>query len=100
MTPTMRSRRPRAARGADARDRRASHQARLKSLARSEIPEGERAGEWIERVRDAGYKAAIERVFVIREDAFDWNGPQHITPRLTTEEIHYALTQHPLWTRE
>jgi len=67
------------------------HQARLKILGRAEILEGARAGEWIERVRDAGYKAAIERVFVIRVDAFDWNCPQHITPRFTTEEIQDAL---------
>ena len=67
------------------------HQARLKILGRAEILEGERAGEWIERVRDAGYKAAIERVFVIRLDAFDWNCSQHITPRFTTEEIQDAL---------
>jgi predicted RNA-binding protein with PIN domain len=50
-----------------------------------------RAGEWIERVRDASYKAAIERVFVIRVDAFDWNCPQHIAPRFTTEELQDAL---------
>ena len=35
--------------------------------------------------------AAIERVFVIRIDAFDWNCPQPITPRFTTEEIQDAL---------
>jgi predicted pyridoxine 5'-phosphate oxidase superfamily flavin-nucleotide-binding protein len=67
------------------------HQARLKILGRAEILEGERAGQWIERVRDPGYKAAIERVFVIHVDAFDWNCPQHITPRYTTEEIQDAL---------
>jgi hypothetical protein len=49
------------------------------------------AGEWIERVRDASHKAAIERVFVIRVDAFDWNCPLHITPRFTTEELQDAL---------
>ena len=30
-------------------------------------------------------------VFVIRVDAFDWNCPQHITPRFTTEEIQAAV---------
>ena len=34
-----------------------------------------------------GYKAVIERVFVIHLEAFDWNCPQHITPRYTAEEI-------------
>ena len=58
-------------------------QARLKILGRAEILEGGDAREWIERVRDPGYKAVIERVFVIRVEAFDWNCPQHITPRFT-----------------
>jgi uncharacterized protein len=66
-------------------------QARLKILGRAEILEGEKATEWIERLRDPGYKAVIERVFVIRVEAFDWNCPQHITPRFTEEEIRDAL---------
>ncbi|MEO0603385.1 MAG: pyridoxamine 5'-phosphate oxidase family protein [Myxococcota bacterium] len=28
----------------------------------------------------------VERLFVIDVDAFDWNCPQHITPRFTAEE--------------
>src|SRR5262249_10254735 len=66
-------------------------QARLKMLGRAEILEGEPARAWIERVRDPGYKAVIERVCVIRVEAFDWNCPQHITPRFTAEQIHEAL---------
>ncbi len=56
-------------------------QARLKILGRAEIFDGEPAKTWIDRVRDPHYKAVIERVFVIHVDAFDWNCPQHITPR-------------------
>ena len=67
------------------------HQARLKILGRAEIVEGEPAAAWIARVRDPRYKAAIERVFLIRLDAFDWNCPQHITPRYTAEEIQAAV---------
>jgi predicted pyridoxine 5'-phosphate oxidase superfamily flavin-nucleotide-binding protein len=37
-----------------------------------------------------GYKARIERIFVLRLDAFDWNCPQHITPRFTEAEIEEA----------
>jgi predicted pyridoxine 5'-phosphate oxidase superfamily flavin-nucleotide-binding protein len=66
-------------------------QAGLKILGRAEIFEGEKAEEWIERVRIPGYKAGIERVFVIRVEAFDWNSPQHITPRFTEDEIREAL---------
>ncbi|MEO7761583.1 MAG: hypothetical protein ABIS68_06700 [Casimicrobiaceae bacterium] len=34
-----------------------------------------------------GYKARIERVALIDVIAFDWNCPQHITPRFTLDEI-------------
>jgi hypothetical protein len=54
-------------------------QARLKILGRAEVLEGDPAREWTERLRDPGYKAVIERVNVIRVEAFDWNCPQHIT---------------------
>lgn len=73
------------------------NQTRLKILGRAEIPEGEKAKEWISRVRDPDYKAMIERVFVIRVEAFDWNCPQHITPRFTVDEIRDVLA--PIETR-
>ena len=66
-------------------------EARLKILGRAEIVEGQGAREWIDRVRDPRYKAAVERVFVIHVDAFDWNCSQHITPRYTAEEIQDAV---------
>jgi len=66
-------------------------QARLKILGRAEVCEGEAAREWIERLREPAYKAVIERVYVIRVEAFDWNCQQHITPRFTAEQIQEAL---------
>jgi predicted pyridoxine 5'-phosphate oxidase superfamily flavin-nucleotide-binding protein len=66
-------------------------QARLKILGRAEILEGGEAREWIYRVHDPRYRAVIERVFVIRVEAFDWNCPQHITPRFTADEIQEVL---------
>jgi predicted pyridoxine 5'-phosphate oxidase superfamily flavin-nucleotide-binding protein len=62
-------------------------QARLKILGRVDVLEGEPARAWMDRVRLSGYKAVIERVFVIHVEAFDWNCPQHITPRYTADEI-------------
>jgi predicted pyridoxine 5'-phosphate oxidase superfamily flavin-nucleotide-binding protein len=67
------------------------NQARLKILGRAEIVEGERAKEWIERLRERGYQAVIERAYVIKLEAFDWNCQQHITPRYTEEEIREVL---------
>lgn len=66
-------------------------QARLKILGHVEIFEGDKASDWIARVRVPDYKAVIERVFVIHVEAYDWNCPQHITPRYTAEEIRDAL---------
>jgi predicted pyridoxine 5'-phosphate oxidase superfamily flavin-nucleotide-binding protein len=66
-------------------------QTRLKVLGRAEILDGEAAHDWIERWREPGYQAVIERVYVIKVEAFDWNCPQHITPRFTAEEIQEAL---------
>jgi predicted pyridoxine 5'-phosphate oxidase superfamily flavin-nucleotide-binding protein len=66
-------------------------QTRLKILGRAEIFDGEAAREWIERLREPGNKAVIERAYVIRVEAFDWNCPQYITPRFTEEQIREAL---------
>ena len=68
-------------------------QSRLKILGRAEIFEGEQALEWIEKLRDPGYKASLDRAFVIHVEAFDWNCPQHITPRFTTEQIQDAVAR-------
>lgn len=39
------------------------------------------------------YRARIERVGVIEVEAFDWNCPQHITPRFTIDEVDAVLAQ-------
>jgi predicted pyridoxine 5'-phosphate oxidase superfamily flavin-nucleotide-binding protein len=66
-------------------------QARLKILGRVEVLEGDAAREWIERLRDPDYNATVERVYVIRVEAFNWNCQQHITPRFTAEQIQEEL---------
>jgi len=66
-------------------------QTRLKILGRTEVFDGEAGREWMARLREPGSKDVIERVYVIRVEAFDWNCPQHITPRFTEEQIREAL---------
>jgi hypothetical protein len=39
-----------------------------------------------------GYKGKLERAFLLHLETFDWNCPQHITPRFTIEEIEAALS--------
>ncbi len=41
----------------------------------------------LERVALPSYKAKVERALVFHLEAFDWNCPQHITPRFTQDEI-------------
>jgi uncharacterized protein len=66
-------------------------QARLKILGRVQVLEGEAAQGWVGRLQDSDYKAVVERVYLIRVEAFDWNCQQHITPRFTEEQIQEAL---------
>ena len=42
-------------------------------------------------VTDGAYGAKIERIFRLRLVSFDWNCPQHITPRFTEEEVSEAV---------
>lgn len=60
---------------------------RLKIFARTEVFDAGEAPDLIEKLTDANYPAKIERAVILRVEAFDWNCPQHITPRYTTEEI-------------
>jgi uncharacterized protein len=68
-------------------------QARLKILGRVDILEGEQAETWLPRVRMPQEKTEIERVFVIHVEAFDWNCPQHITPRYTADELREGMRE-------
>ncbi|HYP13873.1 MAG TPA: pyridoxamine 5'-phosphate oxidase family protein [Bryobacteraceae bacterium] len=75
-------------------------QARLKLLGRAEIFSGEAAREWIERLREPGYQAVIERAYIIRVEAFSWNCPQHIQQRFTADQIRDVLEPYELRLRE
>ncbi len=59
---------------------------RLKILGRLRIV-GHDEPDILEQLEPADYKARIERGFLITIEAFDWNCPQHITPRFTLAEI-------------
>ncbi|MBS1811156.1 MAG: pyridoxamine 5'-phosphate oxidase family protein [Acidobacteria bacterium] len=64
-----------------------AHRQRLKIYARIEVIEAKDAPELIAQLQAPEYKAQIERAMVLHVEAFDWNCPQHITPRYTIEEI-------------
>jgi len=67
------------------------NQRRLKLLARLEVRALADDPELATRLALPGYKALPERAFVLHVEAFDWNCPQHITPRFTEAEITEAL---------
>jgi predicted pyridoxine 5'-phosphate oxidase superfamily flavin-nucleotide-binding protein len=61
---------------------------RLKILGHAcEVGRGDAA---LERLIVPGYGARVERGILVAVAAFDWNCPQHITPRYTVEEIQAA----------
>lgn len=60
---------------------------RLKIWARIEVFEAKDAPELIRKLQSPDYPAKIERAMILHVEAFDWNCPQHITPRFTIEEI-------------
>lgn len=67
-------------------------QSRLKILGRASILEGDdEAARLLETLRVPGEKTPAERAIVIHIEAFDWNCPQHITPRYTEEELTSVL---------
>ena len=69
-----------------------AHQTRLKILGHAEIHENTpEAKEWIDRLYLPEEDARPERAVLIHVEAYDWNCPQHITPRYTQEELAEAL---------
>ena len=67
---------------------------RMKLLGRVSIIEdrGEEIDqETLAQLEVADYRAAVERGFLIHVEAFDWNCPQHITPRYSEAHIQDLL---------
>ena len=64
------------------------NRARLKLLGRAKSTNDP---EILQKLSPDGYAATIERAFLIGVAAFDWNCPQHITPRFTVDDIESAV---------
>ncbi|NYF90091.1 pyridoxamine 5'-phosphate oxidase family protein [Tunturiibacter empetritectus] len=68
------------------------NQTRLKILGRVEIHEHDsEAPALIESFRPTEKSSVVERVILIHVEGFDWNCPQHITPRYTAEQIQEVI---------
>jgi predicted pyridoxine 5'-phosphate oxidase superfamily flavin-nucleotide-binding protein len=63
---------------------------RLKLLGHARIVSPDET-KLLARLDMPAYRARVERGFVINIAAYDWNCPQHITPRFTQAEIESAI---------
>jgi len=63
---------------------------RLKLLGRVRLV-GDDEPELLAQLEQDDYRAVVERGFVIQIEAFDWNCPQHITPRYTDADIEATV---------
>jgi uncharacterized protein len=70
---------------------------RLKIYARIAVKDLSADGALAEKLALPGYQAKPERAILVHLEAFDWNCPQHITPRFTEAELAPALA--PIRTR-
>ncbi|MCJ8318118.1 MAG: 2Fe-2S iron-sulfur cluster-binding protein [Colwellia sp.] len=59
---------------------------RLKLIGRISVVD-EQDWQTLSALEDNGYRARVERGFTIKITAFDWNCPQHITPRYSESEL-------------
>jgi len=68
-----------------------AQQQRLKILGRVRLIEAAQQPELMAQLQPTDYRAQVERAVVITVEAFDWNCPQHITPRFTEAEVEQAV---------
>ena len=64
---------------------------RLKLLGRVSVHDLSAEPELAEKLALPGYRGLPERGMLIHLEGFDWNCPQHITPRFTEAELAPAL---------
>jgi uncharacterized protein len=68
-----------------------AHRERLKILGHMAVKDAKDDPELLARLVMPDYEARVERAVLITVAAFDWNCPQHITPRFTQAELVEAL---------
>ena len=65
---------------------------RLKIFAKSEIVNIKENPDLYDLLDLKDYKFKPERMMIFHIEAYDWNCPQHITPRYTVDEINTAFS--------
>ena len=69
-----------------------ARQARLKVLGEARVVD-DPSPALQAAVAVPGYRATVERVMTVAVRGFDWNCPQHITPRFTRDQLAPALEE-------
>ncbi|MCS5717579.1 pyridoxamine 5'-phosphate oxidase family protein [Herbiconiux sp. CPCC 205763] len=64
---------------------------RLKIFGRARIVTVDENPELMAALDDHDYEAVVERGILISVEAYDWNCPQHITPRFTELQVNTAV---------
>lgn len=64
---------------------------RLKLFGHARIVTAEEDPDLMRTLSDPSYDAVVERAAVITVEAYDWNCPQHITPRFSAAELEPVL---------
>jgi predicted pyridoxine 5'-phosphate oxidase superfamily flavin-nucleotide-binding protein len=67
------------------------HQTRLKILGHARVEDASLHPNLVAQLATPEARSSVERLFFIDVVSFDWNCPQHITPRYTEEEIRTAI---------
>ena len=68
-----------------------ANQRRLKILGHARLVDRREDPALIARLELPHYRASVERAVVITVEGYDWNCPQHITPRFTEAEINVGV---------
>lgn len=64
---------------------------RLKLLGRVRLVSEAEDPALVAKLELPSYRARVERAFIITIEGYDWNCPQHITPRFTEAEVQGAV---------
>jgi predicted pyridoxine 5'-phosphate oxidase superfamily flavin-nucleotide-binding protein len=64
---------------------------RLKILGHARVEDARQHPELVEQLADADARPIVERLFLVKVVAFDWNCPKYITPRYTAAEIEQIV---------
>ena len=74
-------------------------QARMKIYAETEIVEISDHPDLYDLLKPDNYKFRPERMLLFHIKAYDWNCPQHITPRFTEQELEPMLHEQQAYIR-